>query len=472
MSHNVGDHVPGLPKHAGFASTSRGPARLGGSAVGFGGRRRLWQQQLDAIQSWRWCGGAGAAGAGGASGDASTDATNDVSLPSDASADVLKDAPVAEGWPTADANADGADDVQETGPIDADFSYDGGGQTVWNSLPDKCRDAAEKGVVWLVSQQNANGSWASAGAYGNAATGLSVVKLETYAIEKGISPFDPNFVYRNQVIAGLNYLFTQLVTVPLAAQYDMNSDGLGVRMSGESNYNNAIALMAITAGRGVTQVVNVPGSQVDGWTYERVAQDMVDAFAECQVASQGGWRYSCPSGNSDNSVSQYVTLGLEYAEHPDYSFMATIPQFVRNGLANWVAFIQDGSGGSSYASPGDWVNPYKTGALLQQHALLHHDSTTPPVQAALNYLNAHWNEPIGSSPADYMAMWSIMKGLVAQQINTVGAHDWYQEYCDVLVAQQQGNGSWPASGYDATGGILATDWALLVLEKAAPAGLY
>jgi hypothetical protein len=466
MSHNVGDHVPGLPKHVWFASTSRvllasGVLLLGLAAGGGCGSSSSTQSNPG-----------GGSGGGGASGDASTDATNDVSLPSDASADVLKDAPVAEGWPTADANADGADDVQETGPIDADFSYDGGGQTVWNSLPDKCRDAAEKGVVWLVSQQNANGSWASAGGYGNAATGLSVVKLETYAIEKGISPFDPNFVYRNQVIAGLNYLFTQLVTVPLAAQYDMNSDGLGVRMSGESNYNNAIALMAITAGRGVTQVVNVPGSQVDGWTYERVAQDMVDAFAECQVASQGGWRYSCPSYNSDNSVSQYVTLGLEYAEHPDYSFMATIPQFVRNGLANWVAFIQDGSGGSSYASPGDWVNPYKTGALLQQHALLHHDSTTPPVQAALNYLNDHWNEPIGSSPADYMAMWSIMKGLVAQQVNTVGAHDWYQEYCDVLVAQQQGNGSWPASGYDATGGILATDWALLVLEKAAPAGLY
>jgi hypothetical protein len=373
-----------------------------------------------------------------------------------------------------------ADAAKDTGVPDVDFSYEGGGVTPWSQLPKKCADAAEKGVAWLATQQKTDGSWGSSSPYQHAATGLAVVKLETHAIDKGKSPFDPTYQYHTHVVNGLKYLLKQFVTSAVQAPFDTNGNGLGVAMSGQSNYVNSIALMALTAGRGTNQIAVAPGTPVHGWKFDKIAQDMADYFSQCQVASQGGWRYGCPSSNCDNSVSQYVSLALEYAEHPDYAFMCTIPQVVRTNLWTWVGYVQDmnaGSpnyGGSGYTNPGSVVNPYKTGAILQQLAFLKQGATTQKAQAALQYLDKNWSGPIASNPADYMAMWAIMKGLVAQGVTKVGAHDWYQEYCDVLVAQQKADGSWPMAHYDnqGSGGALSVAWALLILEKAAPAGLY
>jgi hypothetical protein len=375
---------------------------------------------------------------------------------------------------TTDGSADAT--VADGPDFDVDFTYDAPPPpTAWSQIPQKCADAAEKGVTWLVSQQKLDGSWGTADPYRLAATGLAVVKLESYAIEKGMSPFDPAFQYRTNVVQGLTYLFQAVVTQPMAGAYDTNGNGLGVT-SNQTNYVTAIILMAVTAGRGTTQIVNAPGSPVHGWTYATVAQDMVDYFAECQVASQGGWRYSCPSANSDNSVAQYVTLALEYAHHPDYEFLCTIHPDVSTRLWTWVGYVQNmtvGSpsyGGSGYTDSNSSVNPYKTGAILQQLAFLNQGPAALQTQAALTYLDTHWDESLVGNPAYYMSMWSIMKGLVAQGIKMVGAHDWYQEYCDLLVAQQLPNGSWPLSQFDTASseGVLSTTWALLILEKAAP----
>lgn len=417
------------------------------------------------------------------SGDGSVDGSKPVdgSAPVDAHGGDAPAWPDTAQWPEGSVGDTGTPDVSVDAPVadgpdfDVNFNYDAPPPpTAWSQIPPKCADAAEKGVTWLVSQQKLDGSWGTQDPYRLAATGLAVVKLESYAIEKGFSPFDPAFVYQDNVIRGLTYLFQILVTKPMAGPYDTNGNSLGVT-SNQSNYVTAIVLMAVTAGRGTTQVVNAPGSPVHGWTFATVAQDMVDYFAECQVASQGGWRYTCPSSNADNSVSQYVSLALEYANHPDYEFLCTIPPDVSTRLWTWVGYVQNMTpgtnfGGSGYTSAADGANPYRTGAILQQLAFLNQGPATPQSQAALTYLDTHWAEPMAGSPAYYMAMWSIMKGLVAQGVTMVGAHDWYDEYCDLLVSQQQVDGSWPLSQFDtaASEGVLSTTWALLILEKAAP----
>ncbi len=387
--------------------------------------------------------------------------------------DAKHDAPAADvGHDTAVADA-----AQDAVP-DVDFSYDGGPTTAWSKLPAKCAAAAEKGVVWLVSQQKSDGSWGSAGDHMLAATGLAVVKLEAYAIENGKSPFRDTYQYHTEVVNGLNYLLPLLTTVPVAGAFDANGDGFGVaqaNVTSYTNYVNSIILMAVTAGGGFDQIVNAPASPIHGWTYQHLAQDMVDYFAQCQSTSLGGWRYTCPREDNDNSVSQYVSLALEYAEHPDYAFQCTLLPSVNTGLWTWVTYIQDMStGGAGYDSPGNWQNPYKTGAILQELALLKQGVNSPQVVAALGYLDANWAAPMANNPADYMAMWAIMKGLVSQGVTMVGAHDWYQEYCDLLVSQQNPDGSWAITGYDTadSAGVLSTTWALLILEKVAPAALY
>jgi hypothetical protein len=383
------------------------------------------------------------------------------------------------GWLPDSSLSDGAPDtsVPETGTITLP---DAAPPNAWDSLPPECAAAAEKGVTYLVSQQKTDGSWGTTDPYMSAATGLAVVKLETYAIEKGFDPFSPKFIYNTNVVQGLTYLFNTLTVQPMSGAFDTNGDGKGVAYAdpagtADDNYVGAIILMAVTAGKGTTQVVNAPSSPVNGWTFATVAQDMVDWFSQCQVSSQGGWRYNCPSPNADNSVSQYVSLGLEYASHPDYAFKCTIPAAVPTGLWTWVGSIQNTTpgtdlGGSGYTDANTDVNPYKTGALLQELAFLGKGPTSAQSQAALQYLDNHWADPITGTPAQYMTMWAIMKGLVGQGVDKVGTHDWYQEYCDLLVSQQNADGSWPLAQYDtaASDGILSDTWALLILERAAP----
>jgi len=114
---------------------------------------------------------------------------------------------------------------------------------------------------------------------------------------------------------------------------------------------------------------------------------------------------------------------------------------------------------------------------------------TPRVKSAINYTVNAWNLPCQDSshphdsdgpgfrgnpgyPADYMATYSIMKGLQALGIETIGGFDWYKDICNILIAEQNQDGSWPKSLWDKTNSdplpILSTEWAILTLEKAAP----
>lgn len=102
------------------------------------------------------------------------------------------------------------------------------------------------------------------------------------------------------------------------------------------------------------------------------------------------------------------------------------------------------------------------------------------VQDALDYLGRTWNDPsvepgwgnpdyyIG--PPHYQAMYCIMKGLEYAGIDTIDVNgsptDWYAEFADAIVSTQDVNGSWPQDEWGGT--ELATDWALLTLEKTTP----
>ncbi len=70
-------------------------------------------------------------------------------------------------------------------------------------------------------------------------------------------------------------------------------------------------------------------------------------------------------------------------------------------------------------------------------------------------------------------MFTTMKGLEAMGIDkldldgdAVPEHDWFAEFVDVLVAQQNGDGSWSWCNWG--NDVACTAWALLTLEKAVP----
>ena len=378
------------------------------------------------------------------------------------------------------------------------------------------------GKEWLALQQNPDGSW------GNccsnyvctvAKTGLAVLKLESNAIEAGYYPIDDTYVFYQNVRDGLDYLLANAHIINIGPQTngnpDTDGDSLGVYFVSPSGtceswhtretYETSIVAMAIACSTFPDSIVDVVGSAVYGWTYLEVLDDVADYIAWSQTDAgfgRGGWNYiqqdsNDPTGDpyedsrSDQSNSGYATLGLAYAEADlPWGFGAplpnaiTIPNFVRSELNIWVNNIQDpvdgdaNDGGSHYESIGDsWgANMLRTGNLIQQMAWLGDVPTTPRVVAALDYMELHWYDigdpgwmgPGMSPTAGYQAMYTTMKGLEALGVKYVdwpaNTIDWYLDFRNTLVAEQNSNGSWPSSWWDDGEQILSTEWALLTLQ--------
>ena len=361
------------------------------------------------------------------------------------------------------------------------------------------------GLLWLMGQQNLDGSWGTY--YQVPLTAFAVLKLETYAIETGQLNEDGQIDqvvigdtdYYPNLVAGLGYMMANAHLLDLADP-DGNDDDKAVYFVYQNNYYSSVAMMAIAASTHPEWTAIVDGVEM---SYEDILQDLIDYFVwgqndgETAGDLRGGWGYS-PNDIyvSDQSNSGYVVLGLAYAQasHP-YGFELEIPQSTKDELNYWIDWAQcDDNGGSKYY-PGYegcyWVNTLKTGNLLFEMALFGDTIVTPRVQDAITYISNHWydqdliqgwgwNDPTGPDVAQYQAAYCLMKGLEAMNVELdgiPGVANWYQDLADVIVAQQNEDGSWPTSpnyvwpsGYVGSwsGQILSTEWALLTLEKAAP----
>lgn len=355
----------------------------------------------------------------------------------------------------------------------------------------------EAGIAWLVAQQQPDGSWSELNPGGE--TGFALVKLCERAYELGYdSPFDPAYPHSQAVIDGFDYLFTLAQTIPIGIQPagdpDTNGNGTGVYVTSDAwhrTYETGIAMMAVAASKTPARIITT--GLLAGSTYQSALQEMVDYMAWGQVNAgqgQGGWGYTdedelVQDRWADNSNSGYAVLGLAYAEAGDSGFTITIPGFVKSELNLWIDWVQndvDGDfedGGSGYIDPFGWVNILKTGNLIFEMTFYGDPIGTQRAQDALDYLGRTWNDPSGDpgwgNPAfggfpHYQAMYCAMKGLEYRQIDTIDVGgsdtDWYQEFADAIVTTQNADGSWPWNYWG--GQLLATEWALLTLEKSIP----
>lgn len=330
---------------------------------------------------------------------------------------------------------------------------------------EQIEESVEKGVGWLVEQQNPDGSWGDYSQVGH--TGFAVVKLEDRARELGYDPFDEEYEYSANVIDGLNFIFEQA-----------SEDGCGWHFDW-GTYETGIAMMAIAASGHMEAVVTV--GPLTGMPYGEVLEANVAYFANSQISSgqyQGGWGYGCGEGWADNSNSGYAVLGLGYAETAGIG----IPQSLKDNLSIWIDYIQndvDGDtndGGSGYEAPWSWVNLLKTGNLLLQMEFVGDTVGSQRVTDALDYIERHWDDANvdpgwkGVGYPHLQAAYGLMKGLESfniQELEVGGSMiDWFDEMSTAIIAVQEADGSWP---WDVWGGaILATEWALLTLERVVP----
>ena len=178
---------------------------------------------------------------------------------------------------------------------------------------DEIKAAVEAGVAWLVAEQSADGSW-NDGYGGIGETALACTKLMDYATdpERGLglaSPFDEDYIYRDNVEACVNWLLDRAESVPIAPQPagdpDTNGNDIGIETQNFWTYESAVTLMALcnTVDLGRTAPATSPQA---GRTYLDIAQDMADYLYFCQGDEndgRGACNYSCNS-NGDFAHSK------------------------------------------------------------------------------------------------------------------------------------------------------------------------
>jgi len=346
------------------------------------------------------------------------------------------------------------------------------------ATPADINEAIEDGIAWLVDQQDSSGAW-----YNSECTGLALIALQERAFELGYTPFDPCYPYKENVEKGFECLFNAMEIISISTQPagnpDTDDDGNGVRVNtGYSIRATGIAMTAIAVSRSLEREVNSLYSDVNGWTYKEVLVDMVDymAFGQVDTGSyRGGWGNShCDDaeGRADNPNSGYAVLGLGYAESLAYGFNCTIPQFVKDELNQWINYIQSDDGGSGHSSP-ETSNPLATGSLIFEMAFVGRRPSDPNLQRALKYLGHIWrNFFMYHEGIPDETQFCVMRGLKYAGIDKIvidgSPRNWYADFADLIIGVQRANGSW-SFNYYGSGDIMPTEWALLTLEKTAPA---
>jgi len=277
-----------------------------------------------------------------------------------------------------------------------------------------------------------------------------------------------------------------------------------------------VAPVVYALGEALGENTAVGMGTVSTMTYKEVMRDVIDWFSWGQVDPaygnyRGGWRYNANWSSSDNSTAQWGSLPSLYG---DEWGLAT-PQFVKDELKLWTDYIQNENGGSGYDWDGSIVNVSKTGGLMIQFAEMGYslgvnnsdsiyNTIGNEVDAAKAFINSRWNtDPSGTwygNEGHPYAMWAVYKALDTYGFlvtdpgpdgilgtaddyvkgtgmsNAAGgieigqdwdsdtslAGDWYSHYCDWLVGNQNGDGSW--SGYSYWSGALSAGWYINILN--------
>ena len=352
--------------------------------------------------------------------------------------------------------------------------------------------AIDAGLAYLAATQinggSNDGAW-NYGGYEQAATGSALLAfVEQYYKPKGWNGQD----YSGVVQKATNYLLSTASQINLTPNWTgLSGTGIDWYGAGETTYTSGLVLPALVrlttkpdGSVGMinpTTVISSGNAAVNGLTYQQLYQKAADTWVWGQSGpatgnKEGGWRYFPNQGDSDGSTSQWGALALLFAQQAG----ATVPSITKTELQKWIAAIQTPSGGVDYQPNNGLIDESKTGGFLVQRVFAGGGGSQAN---ALAYLNANWlntaNSWYGNFGQPY-AMWSIYKGLES----TIGLNDmttitnlhsdpgdinnpdhgwnWWEDYCNWLVLNQNANGSW--SGYSSWYGSLSTAWDINILN--------
>jgi len=326
-------------------------------------------------------------------------------------------------------------------------------------------------------------------------------------------------IYQKYIVQrGINYLFSHLQTRTLAVQYGGHDPcaGAGVEAApcvgydndqGDQGYSDATISLALAASGAGTRTAGNFGP-VNGKSYREILQRVVNSIAWGQIdgdancAGRGGWTYGLVDSNCDNSDGSAVGWNL-LAMLDAGSSGITVPSFVKPEFSTYA--LPDGLNSSTdlgvdgtfdYSADGkraqaDGPNLAKTAIGMQGLFYAGKSATTASVKAAIDAISRRW--PTGYYSGDSWTcggvggvgcaypMFNVFKALKLYAVATlpgstrvagpgpIPAGDWYAEYVDWFLTNQNADGHWAMQfsccglGYDED----STAMALVMLSPTA-----
>ncbi len=349
--------------------------------------------------------------------------------------------------------------------------------------------AIEKGLANLsINQTNLDGSWPGGG-YEQAATGAAVYAMLSQKIRWSVANTP---IYQTKVSNGINYLLstaskttvsTRNDATPICPNAAVTCAGVYWDGAGEATYTTGLVAPALAFYAAATpNAIATASGPLANMTWKEIAQGITNMFAAGQSTAnngfaQGGWRYFPGDGDADMSTTQWAVIAMTY----DQVLGATTPTIVKDDLKNHWLVVAQASDGSGCYVPGTYCDNSDTGGLLLSLNFVGKSASDPAVLAALGWLNLNWQPYaygtwFGNFGHPY-AMWAQYKalettvgltdtGTITNLLTNCGGNspstcNWYEDYNQWLVTNQNTDGSW--TGYEYWGGVLATSFNLPIL---------
>jgi hypothetical protein len=248
-------------------------------------------------------------------------------------------------------------------------------------------EAIERGLAYLASVQNDDGSWSLQG-HGDrvrlksdtAATGLCLLAFQ------GAGYTHKQHQYAETVSNGLKFLLdNQRSSGNLYRSEDPVSD------RNVMFYSHGIAALALCEAYGMTQDRDLRSG----------AQDALRYIRETQHRERGGWRYT-PQISSDTSVTGWMMMALKSGELSGLD----VSQQTYDGIDHWLSLAQQGPDRKDRYR----YNPYAPDTPQQRHG-----RKPTPTMTAVGMLMRMYNgwrreHPDMQSAADYLLQYPPQLG--------------------------------------------------------------
>lgn len=340
-----------------------------------------------------------------------------------------------------------------------------------NSLNKSVKYSLKKGIKWLVNEQNYDGSWGSENPV--TTTALAILILEEEAEKCGCAPLDSCYRYFPQIMKGYRYIFSKA---------NINGSGIYFDDLGCKSMPTGAVLAAISASNCSCHRVDFDiSSPVYGKTFGEIAQLIVKYIASAQCKN-GAWSFDCDPETglsydcqSDNFVSGFILFGLTLAK----CFGICIPNSIIYNLKEWVKYIQNENGGSGDTNPDNCVTILNTANLIHEMYTIGYSYNNPDLKRALLYIADNWDKPAGyclpgwkgEPAANYQSTFFTMVALDLYDIKVLKNScryviNWYSSIVDIILAQQECDGSWPASttSFEQSDPVFSSVMAMLTLQ--------